>query len=179
MDNIHFCLTFALVSSLSVGIFYLLCLAFLPAIPVQFGRGDQSATPLWIPPILLGTSGGSGGSPAIGQIEFGGHVLWLVFVVIPMLSLSIFGRNIGRNASLRHPPVKRKEQFNREVSPFLPGRFAKAVSNAVCVFESWPTFRVNMAFFLDQAVIFRSYLTFYGYFIWGCFFNNNSNNKLY
>ncbi len=105
VNNIHLCLIFALSASFSVGVFHLLSLAFLPAIPVPLGRTGHDS-PVWLPPILL---------DGAGQVALGGHTLWLAIIVIPLLAVSIFGRNVERNVPLKEPPVKRNELFKPEV----------------------------------------------------------------
>lgn len=47
---------------------------------------------------------------------FEDQLFWLALFVIPLVSLSIFGRTVQRIESLKQPPVKRDDLFPPEVS---------------------------------------------------------------
>ncbi|VDD82961.1 unnamed protein product [Mesocestoides corti] len=115
VNNIHLCIIFALASSFASALFYFLSLAFLPAFPVTFfsSPNQSPVDPVWLPPILLAAVRPIPGN-VVGCITLGGHTLWLIVIVIPVLSVSIFGRNVERRKQLREPPVKRNEIFSRD-----------------------------------------------------------------
>lgn len=45
-----------------------------------------------------------------------GQLFWLLFIVMPSLTLSLIDRRVERNRPLREPPIKRNKLFTKKVS---------------------------------------------------------------
>nr|CAH8870936.1 unnamed protein product [Trichobilharzia regenti] len=140
VNNLYHCLIFSCATPLSVGLLQLLLfIVGLPTRPlmisdIQMNSGQNEL--IWLPAdpfrsYLLGSReifnnlSRFDAYTNINLLNYNkncdleplfsiGQLFWLLFVVIPALTLSLIDRRIERNQPLREPPIKRNKLFTKK-----------------------------------------------------------------
>ncbi|VDP60599.1 unnamed protein product [Schistosoma mattheei] len=142
VNNLYHCLVFSSTTPLAVGLLQLLLLIIgLPTRPVvllDVRSNLQQGELIWLPvepfrSVIFGSSEIFGNLSKtdkhtnINLLHYSsdwnlepslsiGQLFWLLFIVIPSLTLSLIDRRVERNQPLREPPIKRNKLFTKKVS---------------------------------------------------------------
>ncbi|CAH8573905.1 unnamed protein product [Schistosoma turkestanicum] len=140
VNNLYHCLVFSSTTPLAVGLLQLLLLIIgLPTRPVillDMRSNLQQGQLIWLPvepfrSVIFGSSeifnnlSKSDQHTNFNLLNYSsdwnfepsfsiGQLFWLLFIVIPALSLSLIDRQVERNQPLREPPIKRNKLFTRK-----------------------------------------------------------------
>ncbi|KAH8864947.1 Transmembrane protein 94 [Schistosoma japonicum] len=139
VNNLYHCLVFSSATPLAVGLLQLLLLIVgLPTRPIVLSAMKsnlQQSELIWLPKepfisimfgpreILINLSK-SDNYTSINLLQYGsnrnlepsfgtGQMIWLLFIVLPALTLSLIDRQVERNQVLREPPIKRNKLFTK------------------------------------------------------------------
>ncbi|CAH8672943.1 unnamed protein product [Schistosoma rodhaini] len=140
VNNLYHCLVFSSTTPLAVGLLQLLLLIIgLPTRPVFLIDGlsnVQQGELIWLPvepfrSVIFGSSeifsnlSKTDKHTIINLLQYSsdwnlepsfsiGQLFWLLFIVIPSLTLSLIDRQVERNQPLREPPIKRNKLFTKK-----------------------------------------------------------------
>ncbi|CAH8625788.1 unnamed protein product [Schistosoma intercalatum] len=140
VNNLYHCLVFSSTTPLAVGLLQLLLLIIgLPTRPVvllDVRSNLQQGELIWLPvepfrSVIFGSSEVFGNLSKtdehtnINLLHYSsdwnlepslsiGQLFWLLFIVIPSLTLSLIDRRVERNQPLREPPIKRNKLFTKK-----------------------------------------------------------------
>ncbi|KAK4476190.1 hypothetical protein MN116_001403 [Schistosoma mekongi] len=139
VNNLYHCLVFSSATPVAVGLLQLLLLIVgLPTWPVVLSdmkSNLQQSELIWLPTepfisvifgsreILINLSK-SDNYTSINLLQYSsnwnlepsfgtGQLMWLLFIVLPALTLSLIDRQVERNQLLREPPIKRNKLFTK------------------------------------------------------------------
>ncbi|CAH8646426.1 unnamed protein product [Schistosoma bovis] len=140
VNNLYHCLVFSSTTPLAVGLLQLLLLIIgLPTRPVvllDVRSNLQQGELIWLPvepfrSVIFGSSEIFGNLSKtdkhtnINLLHYSsdwnlepslsiGQLFWLLFIVMPSLTLSLIDRRVERNQPLREPPIKRNKLFTKK-----------------------------------------------------------------